>query len=249
MYLLLQGLLCLGNVISALGEGGKTHIPYRDSRLTRLLQDSLGGNSYTLMIACISPADSNVEETLSTLRYADRARKIKNKPVVNLNSNDAEVNRLRLEVHELKMQLKNAAGGGGVGGSGGGSALLTPGHMDSEEAGKLRDMNKRILKENAELTGALVSSQQELAHVHEKVMLNETSNEKLKARLQELISEVDGMMAKGGLEVKAEEVLEDFKKKIADVVELQTEAEKTLMEHEKTLMLNDLSRCVCVTSS
>ncbi len=63
-----QGLLALGNVISALGEGGKTHVPYRNSKLTRMLQDSLGGNSYTLMIACVSPADSNVEETLSTLR-------------------------------------------------------------------------------------------------------------------------------------------------------------------------------------
>ena len=65
------GLLALGNVISALGDdsGPKTHIPYRDSKLTRLLQDSLGGNSHTLMIACVSPADSNAEETITTLRY------------------------------------------------------------------------------------------------------------------------------------------------------------------------------------
>ncbi|KIH47467.1 kinesin motor domain protein, partial [Ancylostoma duodenale] len=63
-----EGLLALGNVISALSEqGGSRHIPYRDSKITRLLQDSLGGNSYTLMIACVSPADSNAEETLSTL--------------------------------------------------------------------------------------------------------------------------------------------------------------------------------------
>ena len=88
-----------------------------------------------------------------------------------------------------------------------------------------------------------MSSQQELAHVHEKVMLNEASNEKLKARLQGLVAEVDGMMANGGLEGgRAEDVLEDFKKKIADVVELQSEAEKTLMEHEKTFNVNDLSR-------
>uniref|UniRef100_A0A8C9VBB8 Kinesin family member 4 n=1 Tax=Scleropages formosus TaxID=113540 RepID=A0A8C9VBB8_SCLFO len=81
-----RGLLSLGNVISALGEESKkgTFVPYRDSKLTRLLQDSLGGNSHTLMIACVSPADSNVEETINTLRYADRARKIKNKPVVNV---------------------------------------------------------------------------------------------------------------------------------------------------------------------
>jgi len=57
--------------------------------------DSLGGNSHTLMIACISPADSNTEETLGTLRYADRARKIKNKPVVNRDPQVAEILRLR----------------------------------------------------------------------------------------------------------------------------------------------------------
>lgn len=84
-----RGLLALGNVISALGDdkrkpGGKVgHVPYRDSKLTRILQDSLGGNSRTVMVACISPADSNVEETLNTLKYANRARNIQNKPTVN----------------------------------------------------------------------------------------------------------------------------------------------------------------------
>lgn len=66
-------LTALGNVISALVEGGKNkHIPYRDSKLTRLLQDSLGGNTKTVMVAAIGPADYNYEETLSTLRYANR---------------------------------------------------------------------------------------------------------------------------------------------------------------------------------
>ena len=94
------GLLALGNVISALGDdaGPKNHIPYRDSKLTRLLQDSLGGNSHTLMIACVSPADTNLEETISTLRYADRARKIKNKPIVNQDGKDAENAKLRREI-------------------------------------------------------------------------------------------------------------------------------------------------------
>lgn len=63
--------------------------------------DSLGGNSHTLMIACISPADSNMEETINTLRYADRARKIKNKPIVNLDPRAAEMNRLKQQVHKL----------------------------------------------------------------------------------------------------------------------------------------------------
>ena len=62
-------LSALGNVISALVDGKSKHIPYRDSKLTRLLQDSLGGNTKTLMVACLSPADNNYDETLSTLRY------------------------------------------------------------------------------------------------------------------------------------------------------------------------------------
>ncbi|KAG1654867.1 Chromosome-associated kinesin KIF4 [Nymphon striatum] len=89
-----KGLLALGNVINALCDKNN-HIPYRDSKLTRLLQDSLGGNSHTLMIACVSPADYNFEETLNTLRYADRARKIKNKPVINRDPQTIEIMRLK----------------------------------------------------------------------------------------------------------------------------------------------------------
>lgn len=76
------GLLSLGNVISALSDDG-IHVPYRDSKLTRLLQDSLGGNSQTFMLACVSPADSNYQESLNTLMYANRAKKIKNQVVLN----------------------------------------------------------------------------------------------------------------------------------------------------------------------
>lgn len=103
-----QGLLALGNVISALGGGSGSangYISYRDSKLTRLLQDSLGGNSVTLMIACISPADYNIEETLSTLRYADRAKKIKNKPVKNQDSHESEVAKLKDIIHDLRVKL------------------------------------------------------------------------------------------------------------------------------------------------
>lgn len=79
-----KSLLALGNVISALTDEKKAqHVPYRDSKLTRILQDSLGGNSRTSMIACCSPAESSMEETFNTLAYASRARNIKNKPVLN----------------------------------------------------------------------------------------------------------------------------------------------------------------------
>lgn len=95
-------------MISVLGEDTPAasasnrpkHVPYRESKLTRLLQDSLGGNSHTVMIACVSPADSNMEESVNTLRYADRARKIKNKPIVNVDPQAAELANLRLQVFQ-----------------------------------------------------------------------------------------------------------------------------------------------------
>lgn len=82
-------LSALGNVISALVDGKTNHIPYRDSKLTRLLQDSLGGNTKTIMIAAVSPANYNYDETLSTLRYASRAKFIQNKPKINEDPKDA----------------------------------------------------------------------------------------------------------------------------------------------------------------
>ncbi|KAM4523768.1 kinesin-like protein KIF21A [Fundulus diaphanus] len=101
------GLLALGNVISALGDRSKrsTHVPYRDSKLTRLLQDSLGGNSQTIMIACISPSDRDFMETLNTLKYANRARNIKNKVMVNQDRASQQISALRTEIARLQMEL------------------------------------------------------------------------------------------------------------------------------------------------
>ena len=98
-------LSALGNVISALVDGKATHIPYRDSKLTRLLQDSLGGNTKTLMVACVSPADNNYDETLSTLRYANRAKNIKNKPKINEDPKDALLREYQDEIKKLKAML------------------------------------------------------------------------------------------------------------------------------------------------
>ncbi|XP_035176393.1 kinesin-like protein KIF28P [Oxyura jamaicensis] len=94
-------LTTLGNVISALAEAatGKKvlHIPYRDSVLTKLLQSALGGNSRTIMIAAVSPADICYEETLSTLRYAERTKKIRNKAVVNASPAEKLIRELKAE--------------------------------------------------------------------------------------------------------------------------------------------------------
>ena len=99
-------LSALGNVISALVDGKSSHIPYRDSKLTRLLQDSLGGNAKTVMIANIGPASYNYEETLTTLRYANRAKNIKNRPRVNEDPKDALLREFQLEIERLKEQLE-----------------------------------------------------------------------------------------------------------------------------------------------
>ncbi|CAL1673007.1 unnamed protein product [Lasius platythorax] len=101
-------LSALGNVISALAAGNGRHVPYRDSKLTRLLRDSLGGNARTLMIACVSPSDIDAEETLSTLRYAARARCIKNKPIVNEDPKDALLRQYQLELQRLKKLLDSS---------------------------------------------------------------------------------------------------------------------------------------------
>ncbi|KAF9903165.1 hypothetical protein EC991_004111 [Linnemannia zychae] len=102
------GLHALGNVISALGDPSKkaSHVPYRDSKLTRLLQDSLGGNALALMIACVSPSEVNLGETLNTLKYANRARNIKNSSSLNQEINMDNPEYLRSIIQKLKMEIK-----------------------------------------------------------------------------------------------------------------------------------------------
>jgi kinesin family protein 3/17 len=111
-------LSALGNVISALTEPGSRgrHVPYRDSKLTRLLQDSLGGNSYTVMICNVSPAQINAEETMSSLRFAERAKKVKNQATVNRDPKNQRILELlkenkalrarcdRLEKHVMRLE-------------------------------------------------------------------------------------------------------------------------------------------------
>ncbi|KAK4228733.1 putative kinesin-like protein unc-104 [Podospora fimiseda] len=118
-----RSLSTLGRVIAALADlstgkkkkGAAGQVPYRDSVLTWLLKDSLGGNSMTAMIAAISPADINFDETLSTLRYADSAKRIKNHAVVNEDANARMIRELKEELAVLRSKL---GGGGGAGGAG-----------------------------------------------------------------------------------------------------------------------------------
>ncbi|TVY46899.1 Kinesin-like protein [Lachnellula occidentalis] len=116
-----RSLSTLGRVIAALADlsdpkakkkgKGANQVPYRDSVLTWLLKDSLGGNSMTAMIAAISPADINFDETLSTLRYADSAKRIKNHAVVNEDANARMIRELKEELATLRGKLTGGGGG------------------------------------------------------------------------------------------------------------------------------------------
>ncbi|XP_055495265.1 kinesin-like protein KIF28P [Leucoraja erinacea] len=126
-------LTTLGNVISALAEiamGKKMlYVPYRNSTLTKLLQPALGGNSKTLMIATVSPADICYEETLSTLRYAERTKNIQNKAMINENPTERLIQELKAENTKLRLKI---------------SKIRNSGQMVEEEMAELR----RLLAEN-----------------------------------------------------------------------------------------------------
>ncbi|KAJ2672575.1 hypothetical protein IWW42_002729 [Coemansia sp. RSA 1085] len=160
------GLLALGNVISALGSSSgekpqqtprrTPHVPYRDSKLTRLLQDSLGGNSQTLMLACISPSNKNNSESLNTIRYANRARNIRNKVAVTFDKNSSaelsllktEVARLRGELSKLKLQRRQSS-----------AALVGASGDECPES----EAVERLRRRNAELMQRLGAAQQRVS--------------------------------------------------------------------------------------
>lgn len=131
-----RSLSTLGRVIAALADvaAGKkknaSMVPYRDSILTWLLKDSLGGNSMTAMIAAISPADLNFDETLSTLRYADSAKRIRNHAVVNEDPNARMIRELKEELGQLRAQLGGGAAGiaGAIGAAGGAPGIPAAEH-------------------------------------------------------------------------------------------------------------------------
>ncbi|KAG7455755.1 hypothetical protein MATL_G00244460 [Megalops atlanticus] len=193
------GLLALGNVISALGDRSKraTHVPYRDSKLTRLLQDSLGGNSQTVMIACISPSDRDFMETLNTLKYANRARNIKNRVMVNQDKASQQISALRTEIARLQMELMEYKTGKRMVGEDGVESISDMFHENSmlqTENNNLRvrvkAMQETIDAQRARLT-QLLSEQasQAIARAGE-------GNEEIGNMIQNYIKEIEELRAK-----------------------------------------------------
>ncbi|XP_058835346.1 kinesin-like protein unc-104 isoform X5 [Topomyia yanbarensis] len=228
-----KSLTTLGKVISALAEMASKSkkskkadfIPYRDSVLTWLLRENLGGNSKTAMIAAISPADINYDETLSTLRYADRAKQIVCKAVVNEDANAKLIRELKEEIQKLRELLKAEGievqegpdgkvvcekrdankdecikmekGDGGGGGGGG---------VDSGNAdGDIGEMEKKICSPNRlrKRTGSSTEMAVDQLQASEKLIaeLNETWEEKLK-RTEQIRVQREAVFAEMGVAVK-----------------------------------------------
>jgi len=168
-----KSLSALGNVISALADLSmgkkKVMVPYRDSVLTKLLRNALGGNSKTIMIAALSPADINYDETLSTLRYADRAKKIKNQATVNENPMDKLIRELREENEKLKKLL------------GGELPMNTAGMSEAEKEKMRAEMKKDLqdqLQANAEAFNDLdFEAQRKRALSEDKILMQNSKKE------------------------------------------------------------------------
>lgn len=179
-----QSLSVLGNVISALTDPKATHIPYRNSQLTWLLQDSLGGNTKTIMIANVGPTDWNFDETLSTLRYANRAKSIKNKPKINDDPKDAMLREFQDEILKLKEQLALAAEGFGPGLSvvqqGNKKVIEKIVKVDDEK--KIKEMEQKLAAEREELARRV---EEERKQIEEQKNLAEVEKIRLLKELQE----------------------------------------------------------------
>lgn len=193
------GLLALGNVISALGDQSKkvVHVPYRDSKLTRLLQDSLGGNSQTIMIACVSPSDRDFMETLNTLKYANRARNIKNKVVVNQDKTSQQISALRAEIARLQMELMEYKTGKrviGEDGAEGYSDLFRENALLQKENGALRLRVKAM----QEAIDAINNRVTQLMSQEANLLLAKAGdgNEAIGALIQNYIREIEELRTK-----------------------------------------------------
>jgi len=148
-----SSLSALGNVMSALGEKSRKHVPYRDSKLTRLLQDSLGGNTRTSVICCVSPCEAAGEETKSTLKFADRARRV----MLHVRTNEVVDDKVLLaraqsEIARLRTLLKMYMGGSGMENGVEGSPSKIPRGGGGAGIGNVGMAVEDLVQENARLT-------------------------------------------------------------------------------------------------
>eukprot|EP00106_Octopus_bimaculoides_P020278 XP_014787720.1 PREDICTED: kinesin-like protein KIF27 [Octopus bimaculoides] len=176
------GLLALGNVISSLADSKKKakHIPYRDSKITRILKDSLGGNAQTLMICCVSPAVSGFDETLNSLKYANRVKDIRNKPIINRDIQSIRFEEMQTEILNLREELSRqqtrlfSAGDGD-----GNSNSDIDKERFSTQSSNIKDMEDKILRLQAECHHYQQLSEEaykQLLQIQERDILSKSQN-------------------------------------------------------------------------
>ncbi|XP_038849438.1 kinesin-like protein KIF3A isoform X2 [Salvelinus namaycush] len=207
----------LGNVISALVDGKSTHVPYRNSKLTRLLQDSLGGNSKTMMCANIGPADYNYDETISTLRYANRAKNIKNKARINEDPKDALLRQFQKEIEDLKKKLQEGEEISGSEGSG--SEEMDEGDDEGREGGEGRRKRRG--------SGSSISSSDSSIEA-------QTTEEKPKAQTRKKKKVSPDKMVE--MQAKIEEERKELEAKLDMEEEERNKARAELEKREKDLL-------------
>ena len=223
-------LSALGNVISALVEGSKSgFVPYRDSKLTRLLQDSLGGNTKTVMISNIGPAACNYEESLSTLRFSARAKRIQNKPRINEDPKDTQIRGFQEEIERLRRELAMAS--------------------DSVPIkSQLAEMETKLLQGHQAVESELIATRAELerkaraeADIRQRLADQAEERQVLEDRFVTQIDQV------GDLKKKLEKVVGKYRRIKDDMRDLQIEFQEeresiiaTIRELQKMVKLNDL---------
>jgi kinesin family protein 3/17 len=202
-------LTCLCQVISALTDSKFSYVPYRDSQLTRLLQDSLGGNTKTVMIANIGPADYNMEETINTLRWASRAKNIKNKPRINEDPKDAMLREFQDEIHKLRAQLEMIQDGKdpGMAMAALGKQQIVEKVIKKKDTKKLKELEEKLIvekeqiKKEAEEERLRIEQEMNMAEDEKKRVLKqlraqEEEKEKQKTKQQSLIKKLKKMEEK-----------------------------------------------------
>eukprot|EP00038_Savillea_parva_P015756 m.14830 g.14830 ORF g.14830 m.14830 type:complete len:708 (+) comp3203_c0_seq1:338-2461(+) len=255
-------LTMLSSVIVALVKGA-SHVPYRDSTLTQLLKNSLGGNAKTAMIANFGPADYNTDETVTTLRYADRAKSIKNTPKINEDPKDAMLREMQNQIEALRKQLEeggsdfetgsetetDSGGEGGVGWDGKPKAKKKRRRKGKGEPKRLSPskleaiaQEKLALKNETQKTQAERDAAAHALALREEAML---AAQKEREQLEEKMRAIEGSLIVGGVNLldKAEEqerLLQESAKELEEADRIAADLAQNIKDAEAIeLTLNE----------
>ena len=226
-----KSLTSLGNVISSLAEEFESskarHIPYRDSTLTWILKENLGGNSKTVMLATVSPASAQFEETMSTLRYAERAKKIQNKAVINESNNNEVIASLQKEIEALRSQLKSAGDAASKERISDELALneSVARQLEMSLAEKLADTDKQMKEREARMKEMEEQLSQQGSEIRNLRLRNNEKDEKINALLQQIAERESRESGKAVQSEKLSDEIERLRLQIAEL-EIQQDEEE-----------------------